>query len=82
MGKYKNLRCTIDCTEIFIEKPRNLHNQALTWSEYKRHNTVKVLVAIAPNGHISFLSDAWGGRATDVHITRESGFLNLIDRET
>ena len=79
MGKYKNLRCTIDCTEIFIEKPRNLHIQALTWSEYKRHNTVKFLVAIAPNGHISFLSDAWGGRATDVHITRESGFLNLID---
>ncbi|XP_071480907.1 uncharacterized protein [Diadema antillarum] len=77
--KYNGLRCTIDCTEIFIERPRNLELQALTWSDYKKHNTVKFLVAIAPNGMISFLSKAWGGRATDVHITRESGFLNLID---
>lgn len=78
-AKYKNLRCTIDCTEVFIERPRNLLNQAATWSDYKHHNTAKFLVAIAPNGSISFLSKAWGGRATDVHITRESGFLKLID---
>ena len=78
-NKYNNLRCTVDCTEIFIERPRHLRLQAQTWSEYKRHNTVKFLVAIAPNGLISFLSDVWGGRATDVQITRESGFLNLID---
>ena len=45
----------------------------------KKHNTVKFLIVIAPNGMITFLSKAWGGRATDVHITRESGFYNLID---
>ncbi|XP_063967299.1 uncharacterized protein LOC135156981 [Lytechinus pictus] len=77
--KYPNLRCTLDCTEVFIERPRNFEFQALTWSDYKKHNTIKFLVAIAPNGMISFLSKAWGGRASDVHITRESGFLNLID---
>ena len=77
--KYKRLRCTIDCTEIFIERPRNLASQACTWSDYKKHNTAKFLIAIAPNGMITFLSKAWGGRATDVHITRESGFYNLID---
>ena len=37
------------------------------------------MVANAPNGSISILSKAWGGRTTDVHITRESGFLNLVD---
>ncbi|XP_033124652.1 uncharacterized protein LOC117122979 [Anneissia japonica] len=77
--KYRNLRCTLDCTEVFIERPRNLLNQAATWSDYKKHNTVKFLVAIATNGMISFLSKAWGGRTSDVHITRESGFLNLVD---
>lgn len=78
-GKYPSLRCTLDCTEVFIERPRNLEIQALTWSDYKKHNTVKFLVGIAPNGMVTFLSKAWGGRASDVHITRESGFFDLVD---
>ena len=76
---YPNLRCTIDCTEVFIGRPRDLQIQALTRSDYKKHNTVKFLVGIAPNGMISFLSKAWGGRASDQLITRESGFLNLVE---
>ena len=79
--KYKNLRCTIDCTEVFIERPRHLATQAVTWSDYKHHNTVKFLVGIAPNGHISFLSAAWGGRASNQMITRESGFYTLLKRD-
>lgn len=78
-AKYPRLRCTLDCTEIFIERPRHLGLQVDTWSDYKRHNTAKYLVAIAPNGMISFLSDGWGGRVSDKHIVNESGFLNLID---
>ena len=38
-NSYPNLRCTIDCTEFFIEKPRELLLQAVTWSDYKKHNT-------------------------------------------
>ena len=53
--------------------------QAVTWSDYKKHNTVKVLVGITPRGAISFLSNSWGGRVSDVYITNESGFYNLID---
>ncbi|EDO39079.1 predicted protein [Nematostella vectensis] len=30
---FKNLRCTIDCSKVFISRPRNLKLQALTWSE-------------------------------------------------
>ena len=77
--KYPNLRCTLDCTEIFIERPRHLEIQSLTWSDYKKHNTVKYLIAIAPNGMISFLSHGWGGRTSDKHIVNESGFLHLLD---
>ncbi|XP_072027733.1 uncharacterized protein [Amphiura filiformis] len=75
-----SLRCTIDCTEFYIERPRDLQLQALTWSDYKRHNTAKILVAIAPNGMISFLSKAFGGRSSDRYITQKSGFYELLDR--
>ena len=59
-NSYPNLRCTIDCTEFFIERPRDLSLQALTWSDYKKHNTAKVLIGISPRGSISFVSKAWG----------------------
>ena len=34
----------IDGSEIFIETPKNLDLQKLTWSEYKHYNTVKYLL--------------------------------------
>ena len=39
---------TIDCFEIFIDRPTNLMARAQTFSNYKHHNTVKVLIAISP----------------------------------
>lgn len=49
------------------------------WSEYKHRYTFKVLVAITPNGAISYVSPAFGGRATDIFIVKDSGFLNLLE---
>ena len=77
--QYPNLRCTIDCSETFIDRPRDLKIQAATWSDYKHHNTLKYLVAIAPDGLISFISKAWGGRTTDRYIVQHSGILDLIE---
>ena len=76
---YPSARCIIDCFEIFMERPYSFEAQAQTYSNYKKHNTVKVLIGISPCGTISFLSKCWGGRVTDKFITRESGFLKLID---
>ena len=70
--------CIIDCTEVFIERPSNLVARAQTWSNYKHHNTVKVLIGITPQGTISFLSKAWGGRASDKFMTEHSGFLDRL----
>jgi len=36
---YQHLRCTIDCTLIFIEHPRDLELQAIKWSDYKKNTT-------------------------------------------
>lgn len=79
LSHYKNLRCTIDCSEILIERPRHREIQALTWSEYKKHNTVKFLIGIAPCGTVTYLSDVWGGRASDRHITVSGSFLQKIE---
>ena len=76
---YPRIRCIIDCTEVFIDRPRDLFVQAVTWSDYKKHNTAKVLIGITPRGCISFVSDVWGGRASDRHITLNSSFLDNIE---
>jgi hypothetical protein len=69
----------IDCFEIFIERPSNLHARASTWSSYKHHNTVKFLIGVTPQGVISFLSEGWGGRASDKYITENCGFLDKLN---
>ena len=76
---FQNVRCTIDCSEIFIERPTSFKARAQTYSNYKKHNTVKFLIGKTPAGVISYLSPCWGGRVSDKELTRESGFLNLID---
>ena len=69
----------IDCFEIFIDKPANLMARAQTYSNYKHHNTVKVLIGITPQGTISFVSEAWDGRTSDKFLTENCGILkNLL----
>ena len=45
---------------VFIERPSSLIARAMTWSNYKHHNTVKFLFGITPQEVISFISKAWG----------------------
>ena len=68
----------IDCFEVFMERPTNVKARAQTWSNYKHHNTAKFLIGIAPQGVITFISKAWGGRVSDVHITENCGILDHL----
>ena len=74
----KKVAIIIDCFEIFLERPSNLRARASTWSNYKHRNTAKVLLGIVPQGAIAFVSETWGGRVSDKHLTEHSGFLNKL----
>ena len=72
----KKTTVIIDCFEVFIEKPSNLLARAQAYSNYKSHNTIKVLIGISPQGTITFVSQAWGGRTSDKFLTENCGLLN------
>ena len=72
----------IDATEIFIQSPSDLVMQSSTWSNYKHHNTGKVLIVCTPNGAVSYVSELFVGSISDVELTKVSGFLNTLDGKT
>ena len=78
MAKYKRTSCIIESSQILIERPKSLDIQAATWSDYKKHNTVKFLIAIAPSGFIMYLSHCYEGRAPDWFACHNSDFYSHL----
>ena len=58
---FRKCAIIIDCFEVFIERPASLTARAQTWSNYKKHNIVKFLIGITPQGSVSFISKGWDG---------------------
>jgi len=77
-----NLNSIIDGTELFIQTPKDHKLQKITWSNYKHHNTLKILVGIAANSSIVFVSKAYSGNISDKELTVKSNFLDLLEPYT
>ena len=69
----------IDGMEVQIQVSSNRTVQHVTYSNYKHYNTAKFLVAITPDGYIAYVSKAYGGRVSDVDLTRGCGFMDLLE---
>ncbi|KAF0755907.1 THAP-type domain-containing protein [Aphis craccivora] len=77
--KFPNCRVVIDCTEIVTSVSRlSMNAQRDTYSSYKHRNNWKVLVGIAPNGVVTFVSDLFPGSTSDKVITLKSGLLEQL----
>lgn len=66
--RFENVRVILDCTEIFIEKPKEVCCQLISYSHYKSGLTGKFLTGVAPSGMITFVSKLYGGRVSDTCI--------------
>ena len=75
---FKKCVLIIDCFEVFIERPASLLARAQTYSNYKKHNTMKFLIGITPQGSVAYISKGWGGRVSDVHLTENCGLLQKL----
>ncbi|XP_034232829.1 uncharacterized protein LOC117640434 [Thrips palmi] len=75
----KSVAVVVDCFEVFCETPSGLLAKAQIYSQYKHHSTVKFLLGITPQGTISYISKAFGGRSSDQFITVNcQDFLNNL----
>ncbi|XP_075553280.1 uncharacterized protein LOC142585991 isoform X1 [Dermacentor variabilis] len=80
--QYPRVRGVVDCTEIPVERSRCVKCQLLTYSQYKSTYTVKFLICVSPAGTITFISEAFGGRASDKAITAECAILEKFESFT
>ena len=77
---FKNCRIIIDCTDVKITTPRNMNEQALSYSFYRGMNSYKILVGVAPNGTITFVSDPYPGSTSDKAIVAHCGLVQKLHR--
>ena len=75
---FGDVRVVIDCTEIFIQQPKNLCCQLITYSTYKKGQTCKFMTGITPAGNISYVSRAYGGRISDKAIFNDCDIKKLL----
>ena len=78
---YPKVRCIIDCFECFTE---TLSGLVSIWQQLSGLNiniaTVEFLLqSLQIELSISYVSSCYGGRASDIFIVRNSGFLNMIE---
>lgn len=76
---FENVRVILDCTEIFIQTPDDYCCQLQAYTYYKGDTTIKIMIGITPAGSCSYVSPAYGGRASDTEVFKQSNLINLLE---
>uniref|UniRef100_A0A2S2PLY9 DDE Tnp4 domain-containing protein n=2 Tax=Schizaphis graminum TaxID=13262 RepID=A0A2S2PLY9_SCHGA len=77
---FVNVRVILDCTEVPVQKPKCLSCRIKLYSLYKSGFTLKFMIGVSPAGLITFVSNSYGGRASDSIIFKQSNLIQLLDR--
>lgn len=75
---FKDTEIVVDCTEVFIQRPKCLCCRIKFYSHYKSGETVKFMTGVSPGGLITFVSNAYGGRASAKAIFDQSGLISRL----
>ena len=73
---FTSCRIVIDCTDIEIAAPSLMSQQNATYSNYQGMNSFKVIVGVAPNAVITYVSKLYPGSISDKEIVKQSGLMN------
>ena len=76
---YPKCRAYIDATEIRVQRTKIQEGKVIGYSSYKAADTMKLFIACAPDGTITFLSQCFGGGVSDSVQCVKSGFLKLLE---
>ena len=73
---FPSTRVIIDGTEVPVQKPGDVNDQSATFSTYKNQNTLKTIIGVNPRGVVTFISDSYGGSASDRQVTERSELMD------
>ena len=76
---FGNCRMVIDCTDVRVAAPKLLSEQKLTYSSYRGMHSFKVLIGVAPNATITYVSKLFPGSVSDKAIVEQSGLLDVFE---
>ena len=76
--QFGSCRIVIDCTDIEVAAPGLMSQQNATYSSYRGMYSFKVIVGVAPNGVITYVSRLYPGSISDEAIVQQSGLLNHL----
>ncbi|XP_077516514.1 uncharacterized protein LOC144126296 [Amblyomma americanum] len=77
--QFSNVRVVVDYTEIALGQPNCLQCALRVYSQYDGGFTAIYMVAVTPAGMIAYISECYGGRASDKAIFEQSGLIDALE---
>ena len=76
--QFESCWIVIVCTDIEVAGPSLMSQENALYSSYRRINSFKVIIGVAPNGVITYVSWLYPGSISDKTIVQQSGLLNHL----
>ena len=68
----------IDCNDTEVAAPALMSQQSATYSSHRGIHSFKVIIGVAPNAVITYVSKLYQGSISNKAIVQESGLLNHL----